>query len=251
MEKNRIGMVNTNNYGSEMVIEEYRSSSDVIVMFDTGNSVHTTYKKFKNGNVRNPYDQTVCEVGYLGEGIHKVSKNGKLTKVYQVWSSMLHRAYDEKCHERQPTYKQVSVCREWWNFQVFADWFVDNYYRIDGERMSIDKDILVKGNKIYSPETCCFVPHSINTLFVKCDNSRGSLPIGVTLNKGNNKYQAQCADNNGEIIRLGHHSTPEEAFNAYKGCKENIIKEVANDYKDKIPDKLYQALINWTIQIDD
>jgi hypothetical protein len=253
MKKGRVGEVSFNNFcGSTMVLEEYRSSMDVTVRFvETGNSVNATYHRFLNGNIRNPYDQTVCEVGYVGEGIHKVSENGKLTKVYQVWNSMIHRAYDEKYHKRQPTYKDVTVCEEWWNFQVFADWFQENYYQIDNEIMSIDKDILIKGNKVYSPETCVFVPERINTLIIKCNGSRGKYPVGTTYNKVNKKYQAQCANGKGEIIPLGLHETPEAAFFAYKQFKENVIKEVANEYKGKIPDNLYHTLYNWKIEIDD
>ncbi|MFP5111845.1 hypothetical protein ACSU64_05635 [Bacillaceae bacterium C204] len=251
MKASRIGKVNTNNYGSEMVIEEYHSAMDVIVMFDTGNLVRTTYERFKNGSVRNPYDPTVCEVGFIGEGIHKASKNGKLTRAYVTWNSMLNRAYSKKYHDRNPSYKDVTVCREWWNFQNFAEWFYNNYYKVDNEPMSIDKDILVKGNKIYSPDTCVFVPERINSLVVKCNGSRGKLPVGVTFNKGNNKYQAQCANGKGEVIPLGHFDTSEEAFFIYKECKENVIKEVADEYKGKIPERLHLTLINWKIEIDD
>jgi hypothetical protein len=251
MKAYRIGEINHNLYGSEMVIEEYHSASDVIVLFDTGNLVHTSYARFKNGNVKNPFDPRVCEVGYLGEGIHKASENGKATRVYATWNSMLNRAYNKKYHDRQPTYKDVTVCREWHCFQNFADWYVENYYQIDGEIMSMDKDILVKGNKLYSPETCVFVPERLNSLIVKCDGSRGELPVGVAFNKQHKKYQSQCSNGKGEIITLGRYDTPDEAFLAYKIHKERVIKDVANEYKGKIPKKLYDVLINWKVEIDD
>jgi hypothetical protein len=254
MKKGRIGEISFNNFcGSTMVLEEYRSSMDVTVRFvETGNLVNATYHRFFNGNIKNVYDQTVCEVGYVGEGIHKVSENGKLTKPYQVWNSMIHRAYDEKYHKRQPTYKDVTVCQEWWNFQVFADWFQENYYTIENEVMSLDKDILVKGNKEYAPDKCIFLPERINTLIINCNGSRGKYPVGVTYNKKNKAYQSQCANGKGEVIPLGgNYNTPEEAFFAYKEFKEKVIKEVANEYKEKIPTKLYNALINWSIEIDD
>ena len=252
MKANRIGEMNFNRFGSDMILEKYNSCSDIVVRFvENGNLVNTIYDRFKKGDVRNPYDKTVCGVGYLGEGIHKVSENGKMTKMYTVWNSMLHRAYNEKYHNRFPSYKDVTVCREWHNFQVFGDWFQDNYYKIENEIMCMDKDILIKGNKLYSPETVCFVPERINTLIVKCNGSRGELPVGVAFNKLHKKYQSQVANGKGEIIRLGAFDTPEEAFLEYKLHKENLIKEVANEYKEKIPLKLYEALIKYQVEIDD
>lgn len=247
----RIGEINTNDYGSEMVIEDYHGSTDVWVMFDSGNLVHTTYNNFKNGKVKNPYDATVCEVGFLGEGIHKLRVNGKMTRAYVTWNSMLNRAYSKKFHDRQPTYKDVIVCRDWWNFQIFAGWFHENFYQIENEIMSLDKDILVKGNKIYSPNTCVFVPERINTLIVNCNGRRGELPVGVAFNKVTKRYQAQCSNGKGDIIPLGLFDTPEEAFLAYKTYKEELIKVVANEYKDKLPERLCKALINWEVEIDD
>lgn len=85
---------------------------------------------------------------------------------------MLERCYSARYQERKPTYKGCSVCDEWLNYQNFAKWYDDNYYEIKGEIMCLDKDILVKGNKIYSPENCVFVPNYINVLFARigCKN---------------------------------------------------------------------------------
>ncbi|WP_286231293.1 hypothetical protein [Neobacillus mesonae] len=251
LKSDRIGEVNENKYGSEMQIEEYHGALDVWVRFDTGNLEHTTYYNFINGKVRSLYDSTVCEVGYIGKGKYKPSENGKATKAYSTWAAMLNRAYSEKYHSRNPSYKGVTVCKEWWNFQVFAEWFENNYYQIENEEMSMDKDILVKGNKLYSPDTCVFVPHRINVLFIARTRARGKLPVGVAFNKVAKRYQSQCANANSEIVPLGHYDTPEEAFLAYKIHKERVIKDVADEYKDKIPSRLYNALINWMIEIDD
>ncbi len=115
--------------------------------------------------------------------------------------------------------------------------------------MAIDKDILNKGNKIYSPETCVFVPQNINSLFVKRDKSRGNDPIGTNqLPSGN--YEVRC--NNGEESDyLGRFDNIYEAFYAYKVHKEKIIKQVADEYKEYIPQKLYHALYNYQVEITD
>ena len=115
--------------------------------------------------------------------------------------------------------------------------------------MELDKDTLVKGNKIYSPETCIFVPQRINYLFLNSGGSRGLLPLGVyTVGK---KYASRTSKNGKRSVYLGSFDTPEEAFLAYKTAKEAYIKEVADEYKDKIPKKLYDALYAYTVEITD
>lgn len=116
--------------------------------------------------------------------------------------------------------------------------------------MELDKDILVKGNKIYSPDTCVFVPQRINTLIVGANRIRGEFPIGVYYDKQKKRYIASlsCGDRNVKVARC---KTPIEAFFEYKFYKEQHIKNVADDYKNCIPENLYNALINWNIEITD
>ena len=116
--------------------------------------------------------------------------------------------------------------------------------------MQVDKDILFKRNKHYSPKTCCFVPDRINSLIIKSDAIRGEYPIGVSYNKRSGLYSASMKKNN-KNIWLGEYTTPEKAFNIYKIEKEKYIKEVADSYKEKIPDKLYKALYNYCVEVDD
>lgn len=195
----------------------------------------------------------VYGVGYTGKGKYKIyDNNGKKTKHRIYWGNILQRCYDVKRLEKFPTYKDCEVCKEWHNFQNFCEWFDNNYYEIDGEKMCLDKDILCKGNKIYGPETCVFVPNKINMIFVKRQNGRGDLPIGVS--KNGDKYEARAnyySDGKTRRKYLGVYSTPEEAFNAYKRFKESYIKQVADEYKDKIPQKLYDALYTYEVEITD
>ena len=117
--------------------------------------------------------------------------------------------------------------------------------------MCLDKDILVKGNKIYSPETCVFVSNDINLLFVRNYNSRGNYPIGVSFDKSKNKYSSQCSMKGKHDRKLGTFNNPIDAFYTYKSFKEAYIKEVAEDYKDKIPERLYIAMMNYVVEITD
>lgn len=164
---------------------------------------------------------------------------------------MMRRAYSDQFHTKSPSYKEVTVCEEWHNFQNFAKWYDENYYEVEGERMELDKDILVKGNKIYSPKKCIFVPQRINILFVNNKNQRGNLPVGVNLNKGKFYARGSTINSLNGYELLGSFDKPEEAFVSYKLFKEKYIKEMAEQYKSKIPYKLYSAMINYTINVDD
>lgn len=253
----RIGETRRNNFGSKIIIVKYRNCMDIDVYFPEYNWIakNRTYNSFKNGQIKCPFEKTVYGIGYLGSGNYEAHENGKLTKVYDTWKGMLKRCYDPKYHKRNPSYANCNIFQEWHNFQNFGEWDEDNYYEIEGEKMCLDKDILYKGNKIYSPDTCIYVPQTINTLFIKCDRSRGSSPIGTNYYK-NGKYVAHCSLINPETGKskqktLGYYNTEQEAFEVYKQFKENYIKQVADEYKDKIPSKLYEALYNYQVEITD
>ena len=240
--------------GEIAIIVNYANRNDITVQFKTtGELVKTTYKHFKDGLVKSRFVPSVFGVGYLGYE-KTVDENGKALKSYSVWMHMLERCYSDKEQKKCPTYKGCSVCEEWHNYSNFKEWFNKNYYEIENQTMNLDKDILVKGNKIYSPETCVFVPTRINTFFTKSNKSRGKYPIGVYFNKNAKKFMAYCSMLiNGKKIKkyLGLYNTIEEAFNAYKQFKEAYIKQVADEYKDKIPQKLYEAMYNYEVEIND
>ena len=252
----RTGEEGYNKFGSKMIIKEYRKYSDIDVYFPEYNWTfkHAQYQSFKKGKIKCPYEPRTFGIGYLGEGKYKVWENGKITDEYDIWHSMLRRCYNPKLHEKRSTYKDCKVEDYLLNFQHMGEWIENNYYEVPGEKMCLDKDILYKGNKIYSRETCIFVPERINNLFTKSDKSRGKNPIGVTeLPSGN--YQAYCSNGYGKLIRLGTYKTKEEAFNIYKEYKEKVIKEVIDSYEGKIPEPFYSklkvAMYNYKVEIDD
>ena len=253
---NRTGEERVNTFGGKMIIKEYRSAKDIDVYFPEYNWVfeHTQYSAFKRGNIKCPYEPRYYGKGYLGEGKYKMSENGKHTYEYLIWHSMLMRCYDPKLQEREPTYKGCAVEEHLFNFQNMGKWLDENYYEVPGEKMHLDKDILNKGNKIYSKETCIFVPERINTLFTKRDNDRGDCPIGVSdLPSGN--YQAYCNNGYGKQVYLGVYSTKEEAFRVYKEYKEKLIKDTIDSYEGKIPEPHYSrlkiAMYNYKVEITD
>ena len=177
--RDRTGEERLNSFGSKMIIEEYRSAMDIDVYFPEYNWIlkHIRYDVFKKGEIKCPYEPRVFGVGYLGEGKYTPTENGKINEYYDIWHHMIRRCYDPKSQEKNPTYKGCTVEDYLLNFQNMGEWLEENYYKVPGETMNLDKDILHKGNKIYSRETCIFVPHRINSLFTKCYMSRGKNPI--------------------------------------------------------------------------
>lgn len=247
----RIGEKFITKQGYEVEIVEYFNNVNCTIRFNTSEKIvlkKQSYKRIKSGNIKNPYCPIFHSIGYVGEGGFKATTHKKINSFYNIWRNMLSRCYSKKEQLRFPTYKICSVVEEWHNFQNFAQWFYENYNHKVMEGWHLDKDILIKGNKIYSPETCCFVPNEINGLFVKSNSVRGLYPIGV--NKKGNKYQSNVSKNS-IFEYLGTFDTPEEAFQAYKIVKEDWIKEVADEWRGQITEQTYQALINYKVEITD
>ena len=245
LHENRIGETHINNNGDKLTIVNYKGNFRYLIKFDDNTEINgVRYDHIKSGNVKNPNAPIVYGIGYSSVGKYSQKEH---RSAYRKWQGMLERCYSEKYHIKKPTYIGCSVSKDWFNFQVFADWFYDetNGYK---EGYQLDKDILIKGNKIYSPETCCFVPQEINTLLVKGDSKRGNLPIGVR--KNHNGFQARLSIN-GNLKNMGTYSTQEEAFSVYKKEKESYIKNLADEIKNNITPKVYDALINYIVEITD
>ena len=169
------------------------------------------------------------------------------TNAYVHWRNMLVRCFDKEYMVCRPTYSDCTVCQEWLLFSNFKKWFDQFNY----ENYHLDKDILVKGNKHYSPDTCCLVPQEINTLLTRRQGSRGKQPIGVCYIKRSGKYSATI--HKMRNVHLGFFDTPEEAFHAYKSAKEQYVKELATKYfqEGKITHRVYQALMEYQVEITD
>lgn len=236
--------------GYTATIINYFDRYHVEVKLNDGTVLIRRMDMIKKGKVANPNHRTVCGIGFTGEGDYVRSINGVHTQASRMWKGMLFRCYSSKSLRKHKTYSDCTVCEEWHNYQNFAKWHEENYYQIENQEMHLDKDILVKRNKVYSPDTCVFVPEYINSLFTKRQSLRGCLPIGVHYTKRGNKYIAQC-NSSGNRIYLGRYDTSEGAFEAYKAFKEEEIKKVANKYKEYIPTKLYDVLYKYEVEITD
>ena len=230
-------------YGKYEVISISNNASSYVKFLSTGTIKLAKNQKIVNGHVKDYMTPIIENVGYLGGKLDEKVMN---TASYNTWRHMLIRCYDKKYQEKQPTYIGCTVFDEWKSFAIFKKWFNENYV----EGYELDKDILVKGNKVYSPKTCCFVPAYINTLFTKSNASRGNFPIGVARSKNGLRFIANITINN-KTKHLGAYDTIEEAFFAYKQAKEEWIKEVANKWKNKIAPNVYEALMNYQVEIRD
>ena len=236
----KIGEIRYNKLGTPMRIVEIRSNEDITIEFlDLHNmKKKTTYSNFKNGGIKNPYDRSLKGVGYLGEGEYMTGQTPYDRRVFGIWIGMIDRCYNENIREKYKAYSDCLICDEWQCYQNFRRWYDKEFYNVGTERMHIDKDILYKNNRVYSPNTCLLVPQRINMLFMHKPNKYG-LPNGIQPTDSGKYYSKY----NGKTI--GTFDTVEEAAIAHDKEKKKAVIEIANEYKDKIPDKVYQALINW------
>ena len=131
----------------------------------------------------NDADYNVCE-HYIVDGKDKIVW---VCPFYQTWKSMLKRCYSEK---EYPTYKGCSVCDEWLIFSNFKRWMEQQ----DWQGKQLDKDLLIEGNKVYSPETCIFVDQVINKFVTDSGAARGEYMIGVYWRKHVGKFVSQCSN---------------------------------------------------------
>lgn len=234
----------TKNSGSLRIVW-YRSYKDVDVVFsDTGYTCKTNMRTVKNGQVEDRLIPSVCGVGCLGYGAETKVK-GKFCRWYRVWYNMLRRCYSEKQQVRQPTYYGCSVSENFKNFSFFSNWCQEQVGASNND-WCLDKDLLVKGNKVYSEDTCVFLPTDINGALVKNDKKRGDLPVGVKPRSFGN-FQATISLN-GYIEYIGVFDTVDEAFLAYKKSKESYLCGLANYWKGRIDDRAYNALKNYKVE---
>ena len=182
----------------------------------------------------------------INDGKYPAWVNGKQPKVYSLWSNLLKRCYSPDVQGKQPTYLGCSVSENFKSYSYFHDW-CQNQMGFGQEGFQLDKDLLLKGNKVYSEDTCLFLPSQLNSLLLSCRACRGSLPLGVCASRG--RFIAKCSTNSSRF--LGCFDTPEEAFNAYKEAKEVYIKLQAEKWRDQIDSRAYEALMCYEVSITD
>lgn len=170
------------------------------------------------------------------KGEYKSWIDGRVTKEYKLWKGMF-----ERC-QKLAAYQDCSVDQSWDSFQSFASWCnKQTGFGVPG--FELDKDVLVPGNKVYGPNTCCFIPSEINKFLTHKKSTKGIYPVGVTFDSKANKYCAQITIS-GRAKWLGRFDTPESAYETYAAAKFDTILTLAAKYRYLVDDVVYKSLIS-------
>ena len=248
--KDCIGKVCKSLNSGDFKIVKYNNNRNVEIQFlNTGYEATVELVQVKRGEVKDRYVPSVYGVGIVGNK-YPIKVNDVQTKEYGLWKSMLRRCYSDNSKNKNPTYEGCEVSDNFKSYEYFYEW-CDKQIGFGVKGFELDKDLLVKGNKVYSESTCVFLPQEINTLLIKCTASRGKHPIGVCWSNTNKAFIAQVGKNRGRQEHLGYFNTELEAFNAYKAAKEAFVKEQANEWKSQIDIRACDALMNYKVEITD
>ena len=248
--KDCVGKICKSKSSGDFKVLKYNDYENVEIQFvKTEFETSANLQHIRNGKVKDPYSQSVFGVGALGTK-YPPSINGVKTKEYALWKHMLERCYSDNFKKRRPTYEGCEASDNFKSYEYFYEW-CNKQIGFDNEDWQLDKDLLVKGNKVYSENTCVFIPREINQILVKSTASRGEHLIGVRWHKRDKTFIAQVSKNKGKQECLGYFKTEIEAFNAYKEAKESFVKEQAEKWKSEIDPRAYDALMSYKVEITD
>ena len=215
-----------------------------------GGLVSDVVIEIKNSNQRLVYGVGINDADYrvqIKEEMKKV--NGKRVQrhvwrcpYYIKWVGMLERCYSEKYHAKG-AYKGCTVSEEWKLFSNFKAWMETQ----DWGGLELDKDILVKGNKVYSSEKCVFVTQQVNGFITDSRKSRGEFPIGVYLDRDSGKFKSHCQNPfTGKQEHLGRFLCSHEAHKAWLTRKlEHAVALAAIQTDPRVAKALIDRYVNY------
>ena len=248
--KDCVGRVCKSKSSGDFKVLKYNNAKEVEIQFSkTGYKTVVHLEHIKSGNVKDPYIPSVFGVGMLGTK-YPSREGDRNTKEYMLWADMLRRCYSITYKQKRPTYEGCEVSENFKSYEYFYEW-CNKQIGFGNKDWHLDKDLLIKGNKVYSENTCVFLPHEINQILVKRTASRGEHLIGVSWHKTAKAFVSRVNKNKGKQEYLGYFKTEIEAFKAYKKAKESFVEEQANKWKGQIDERAYNALINYTVEITD
>ena len=248
--KDCVGKVFKSLNSGDFKVLKYNDSKNVEIQFlNTGFEATVRLTTIESGGIKDPYAPSVYGIGVLGTK-YPSTINGVKTKEYMLWQSMLKRCYSDVYKKKRPTYKGCKCSENFLHYEYFYEW-CQSQVGFGNDGWQLDKDLLIKSNKVYSENTCVFIPSEINSLLIKCTASRGEYLIGVCWHNTNKAFMAQVGKSKGKQEHLGFFKTELEAFKAYKKAKESFVKEQANKFKSQIDPRAYNALMNYEVSTDD
>lgn len=243
--------------GWEGTIIKYESCYAVLVEWQDGSKEYHKAGDIVRGGIKPPCQPSVAGVGFFGigrftTGLKRASTDHAPDAILQYWKRMLVRCFDPKEVMKQSSqnYLNVEVCRDWFNFQNFAEWAITQPNWDCGNEL--DKDLLGTSYE-YSPENCTFLPMEVNVFLAdQYKREVHDLPKGVQYLKPGTAgakagYVARCHTDKGREY-LGYFDDPLEAFKVYKVAKEGYAKILAERYKDRMTEKAYEKLKTFTVE---
>ena len=248
--KDCVGEIFKSKSSGDFKVLKYNHTANVEIRFiNTGYKAVAHLGNIRNGLIKDPYSPSVYSIGVLGTK-YPPKISGVQTKEYTLWKNMLKRCYSDGSKKQRPTYEGCEVSENFKHYEYFYEW-CNKQIGFNNKDWHLDKDLLVKGNKVYSENSCVFIPKDINSVLTKSTASRGEHLIGVCWSNTNKAFVAQVSKNKGKQEYLGSFKTEIEAFNAYKIAKESYLKELANKWKGEIDGRAYEALMSYEVEITD
>lgn len=237
--ENMEGAIFTTISGGDCRIIQYINNSKVIVKFLDmyGSESQVTLQSLRKGLVRNPYAPNLYNVGFLGVGTYAMTINGKPTCAHKAWSGVIERCYSTRLRHSRPCYSDVTISGDWHNFQNFAKWF----YSQRGAELGweIDKDLLVTGNKHYSPETCILLPRRLNTAIIHVGSNENVL--GYSYHPVSKLYSTMVSTPAGG--RNIYFKTKDECVKYYYKSKSEQLSSLANEWREELDPKAFDSFI--------
>ncbi len=236
-----VGDVFSTNTHGRVTVVAYHRCSNIEVMFEDGVVVSCSSAALRGGRLRNPMQPHKGSVGFVGIGRY-TPKDHKAS--YKIWYAMFERCYKASVQRKHPSYVGCSVSEDWHNYQNFAEFYENHAHRYEG--WELDKDILICDNRVYSKETCCFVPKEINNMFQMGRKSESGF-TGVYFESSSQKYIATAPDETASKRNLGRFDTVQEASRVRTAYKDAYIRRLAEKWRGLLQPEVYNKLVDWGI----
>ncbi len=183
----------------------------------------------------------------INDGKYPMKALGEDLREYKLWQNLLARCCSPKTQSKQPTYIGCTVSENFKHYSYFYEW-CQNQIGFSQKGFQLDKDLILRGNRIYSEDRCLFLPQELNKLIASRTAIKGQPTMGVSAHQG--KFVARCRREPAPYY-LGIFATSEEASLIYKQAKETYIKSQAEKWKALIDPRAYAALIAYEVLATD